>query len=832
MNIADKRYALPMGTELGEGEVVFARLLYAGESGFTYKCVHRNFEKPIAIKEVFPQDAVRTGVGLSFNSTVREKEFEQTIEGFLHQERRIVGRSSHQNIVSIFGMFGANSTAYVLTEYIQAETLYNRIDSGDTLSHDEVQRIALALFEVLEVTHREKSFHGKVSPGNVVLAVDGRIVLNDCDSVMGLALDGALRNIPTSDIFNLGVTLYQALSGDLPTSNGNGKNFKDISNLDAPRPFLDAIRSATESDEEDRPSTVAEFREIWLGGRSAPSKKTREQKRILRLEAELQRANTQLETETRRIEAALERLEGERKAKEFAQEQLKTEQEEKQATGRQLAIERQVKEAAHRQLKTEQGERQATSGQLAAERNAKNAALEQVEIERKAKLKSDRHLIIFIVTLFIVSAILILAIVFFWVDLPRRNASDKRLVVPSSDPESSIATTVEFPSVSPTIAPTRSLNPTSNNSSPESHGIIISRTEIHAGPSTNFPSIGVLQRNDKISPVALHSNGYWLKLADDQWIQSWNVNRIPPNLPTVQPTPIRTGQVPTRESNFPFANAVANLRAGPGIDFQIVGGLAVRERVYPVSIAPDGLWLKLSNDAWVYSQLIENIPLGLPVESSLPVPPPPSNNQNPSHAAEEPATGKPVPSDPPSQVRGDWSLPVERNVAFLMPDGLEVAVQDVIYQDQSRMQSYIERRAGQDCEGCLAIELEIVNRSGNAKEYLAQEDFKLLKGGPNGETFQQVRCQHAYGMRSMANPGSLKAVVKGLGLFERTLCFVGVTEISTATRLVYSPVFLYEGPHTPTPTPDSSSLKRSTETREIDQDFRTGWSVYFMLMGI
>ena len=818
MNFADQRYALPMGTELASGELIVARLLYAGENGFTYKGVHRNFEQPIAIKEVFPHDAVRSGVGLSFDSTVSKETFEQTIDGFLRQERRIVGRSSHQNIASILGMFGANSTAYVLTEYIQGQTLFNRIDNGDNLSHDEVQRLALALFEVLEVPQGEKSCRGKVSPGNVVLAVDGRIVLNDCDSVMGLALDGALRNIPTSDIFQLGVTLYHALTGHLPTSNGNGKNFKDISNLDAPRPFLDAIRSATQSDEGDRPSSVGEFREIWLGDRPAPSKKTNEQKRLLRLEAELQGANRQLETERSEKEAAKSRLETERSEKEAAKSRLEGE--------------RKAKEFTQEQLKTEQEERKVTSRQLAAELNAKKAALQQFEIERKARLKSDRLLIIFIVAIFIVSAILILAMVFFRINLPWRNATGNGPVVPSSEPESSITTIVEFPRVSPTIAPTRSLNPTSNNSSPESHGIIISRTEIHAGPGTNFPSIGVLQRNDKISPVALHSNGYWLKLADDQWIPSWRVKGIPPNLPTVQPTPVRPHQIPTRERNFPFANTVANLRDGPGIDFQIVGGLAVGERVNPVAIVPDGLWLKLSNGAWVYSQLIENIPLGLPVESNLPVPPLPSNNQNPSHATEEPVTGMPVTSDAPSQDRDDWSLPVERNVAFLMPDGLEVAVQDVIYEDQRRMQSYIERRAGQDCKGCLAIELEIANRSGNAKEYLAQEDFKLLKGSPNGETFQQVRCQHANGLRSMENPGNLTAIVKGLGLYERSLCFVGLTEISMEIRLVYSPVFLYESPHTPTPTPDSSSLKRSTEPREIDQDFRTGWSVYFMLLGI
>ena len=66
----------------------------------------------------------------------------------------------------------------------------------------------------------------------------------------------------------------------------------------------------------------------------------------------------------------------------------------------------------------------------------------------------------------------------------------------------------------------------------------------------------------------------------------------------------------------------------------------------------------------------------------------------------------------------------------------------------------------------------------------------------------------------------------------RFICFEGVESLSLNTRLAYSPVFLYEEPNTPTPTPEGSSVVHATEPRENEQSFRTGWTVYFTLFGL
>ena len=321
--------------------------------------------------------------------------------------------------------------------------------------------------------------------------------------------------------------------------------------------------------------------------------------------------------------------------------------------------------------------------------------------------------------------------------------------------------------------------------------------------------------------------------------------QVAPAIPTFTPTAIPVVVEPTSTDvptlvptltpvpSLAKTNVQANLRAGPGVAYSLVGFLEKGTIVVPVSRTANRLWLKLETGNWIFAYLVDDAPTELPVETNIPAPPPPTATPTSPAPTEVPATVTPTPTNTPVPVPGDWSVPVHRNVPFSMRDGLEITVGEVIYGDDDRMQSYIERRGGQSCTGCLAIELHIINKEGNSKEYVVQEDFKLFNGGPDTEPYRQVRCQHAGSLRSMENQGALRALVKGLiDGNERFACFEGVESLSLQTRLAYSPIFLYEDPSTPTATPEGSSVVYATEPKEKEQDYRTGWSVYFILLGI
>ena len=305
---------------------------------------------------------------------------------------------------------------------------------------------------------------------------------------------------------------------------------------------------------------------------------------------------------------------------------------------------------------------------------------------------------------------------------------------------------------------------------------------------------------------------------------------IPSPTPTESPTSVPTlAPVPNRAKT----NVQANLRAGPGVVYELVGFLAKGTEVVLVSRTANRLWLKLESGDWIFAYLVDDFPIDLPLEGNIPAPPPPAATATLPSPTEVPASPTPIPTSTPVPVAGDWSVPIHRNDPHLMRDGLEITIREVIYHDDERMQAYIERRGGQSCTGCLAIEIQIVNRDGNSKEYVTQEDFKLFNVGPDTEPYPQVRCQHAGGLRSMENPGGLRALVKGLSDgSERFLCFEGVERLSLDTRLAYTPVFLYEDPKTPTATPEGSSVVYATEPIEREQSYRTGWTMYFTLLGI
>ena len=721
----EKLEALPMGTELLEGEIVIARILGFSEFGFIYKCVHRKFATPVVIKELFPIKAVRNGKGV-LQTHGKKTAFRKEKQELIRNTQQTVSSKSHDKIIQIHKIFEENNTVYVVTENLQGQTLLDQIHSQGKLSLDEVQKIAFAMCDVLEHVQQDKSLHGNISAAEILLVLDGRIVLNDCESVLKLAREGLNTRKPDSDIFRLGSALYHALTGSRITKSSNRPTI--FAGTDIFQPIQDAIRSAVELDEEDRPRTIAEFRAIWLGKQLAPVKKTKEQKRIAALEKELLEAQQQLGSEHKARLQIQEQLEKERKGKEEAEGEPGIAQRGQERTERQLEAQSKTGTVALRQPRHDRF--------------------------RLALLASG------VLTVFLVFSLFQFG---FLPMVTARNAG--------------------FLSVNSISAKTPA-------------GIPASRTESER-PTTPKATVSMAISVTEAAPTST-------------------------SLPTWTPTPTPTATLtraptPTRVPLQAHTNAGANLRSGPGVGYDVVGVLAENTTVQPVSLSRDRMWLKLGAGAWIYAALVDDIPRGLPLETHLPAPPLP--------------TATPVPTSQPVPTKGDWSLPVLKHEFFLMQDGLEIKIQEVIYEDSSRMQSYIERRGGQSCAGCLAVKLMIINRKGNEKEYLVYEDFKLLKGGPDAEPYPQVKCDHPNALRSRENPGSLRGLAKNMGEDERTVCFEGVAERSLDVKLAYSPVFLYEEENTPTPTP-VGSLHLSHEPKEREQAFRSGWSVFFNLLGV
>ncbi len=152
-------------------------------------------------------------------------------------EARTTARFSHPNIVGIHGVGQARGRAYLALELLDGETLRARLDRGRP-AEPELLRVGRAVARALAEAHRRGVVHGDLKPANVMVDRDGRVRVLDFGLATSLAggdganIDGPrLRGtpayfapeqwqgeaaLPASDIFALGVVLYEGLAGARP----------------------------------------------------------------------------------------------------------------------------------------------------------------------------------------------------------------------------------------------------------------------------------------------------------------------------------------------------------------------------------------------------------------------------------------------------------------------------------------------------------------------------------------------------------------------------------------------------------------------------------------
>lgn len=154
------------------------------------------------------------------------------------EEARMVATWSHENIIRIHYADDENGMYYFVMEYIDGSDLghllldYTR--RGEFIPYDEVIRIGRGIAAALDYAHEQGVIHRDVKPSNVMVAKDGRVVLMDFGLALSLqggsigeafgtpqyiAPEQANRSadaVPQSDIYSLGVILYELLTGTIP----------------------------------------------------------------------------------------------------------------------------------------------------------------------------------------------------------------------------------------------------------------------------------------------------------------------------------------------------------------------------------------------------------------------------------------------------------------------------------------------------------------------------------------------------------------------------------------------------------------------------------------
>src|SRR3954471_10157341 len=152
------------------------------------------------------------------------------------QEARAVAKLSHPNVVAVIDAGEDKGHPYIVFEYVEGETLKQRIARLGALDTQEALAYAIEIARGLTVAHARNMVHRDIKPQNVLIDADGRAKLTDFGISRQLEQDGMTATgrvlgttdyvapeqamgmgvDPRSDIYSLGVVLYEMLIGQVP----------------------------------------------------------------------------------------------------------------------------------------------------------------------------------------------------------------------------------------------------------------------------------------------------------------------------------------------------------------------------------------------------------------------------------------------------------------------------------------------------------------------------------------------------------------------------------------------------------------------------------------
>jgi eukaryotic-like serine/threonine-protein kinase len=222
------------------GRYRIVKELGKGTMGVVYQAHDPQIDRMVALKVLRP-DRVAS---------------EDFVARFL-KEARAVGRLSHPRIVTIFDVGNANDTIYIAMEYLKGEPFDEVVRSG-RLTVQQCIDIAIQVAEALDYAHQKGIVHRDIKPSNIILTEKNQAKLTDfgiahvedvaaghqtqAGEILGTPIYMSPEQVAgsaadrRSDLYSLGVILYEMIAGRRPFSGNNiAAIFRSIT-LNEPEP--------------------------------------------------------------------------------------------------------------------------------------------------------------------------------------------------------------------------------------------------------------------------------------------------------------------------------------------------------------------------------------------------------------------------------------------------------------------------------------------------------------------------------------------------------------------------------------------------------------------
>jgi len=291
--------ALPEGSILREWKL--ESVLGVGGFGIVYRGRGVYFDELVAIKEYFPSAISdrQDGETVTPTDSSSEEVYALGLRKFVEEAKILWNLSKpdrHPNIVAVKSLFEIHGTAYMVMDFEKGVSLSQMLRNGQTFDEQSLLGLLRPIAEGLDRVHKAGVIHRDIKPANILVDDDGRRpVLIDFGSARFesgqatstqvtfytppyAAIEQYVKTFPQgpwTDIYALGVALYQCVTGEKPgdaLERMHGGAGEPLSARERPgfsRTFTRAIDAAMALRPSERPQSMPEWLKMFEPGYDA-----------------------------------------------------------------------------------------------------------------------------------------------------------------------------------------------------------------------------------------------------------------------------------------------------------------------------------------------------------------------------------------------------------------------------------------------------------------------------------------------------------------------------------------------------------------------------------